>query len=199
MTRRESISRRKFLKAAAYGAVALALPGCSRGLRSTYATGISPLMIRKGSSASPNEKLNIACIGVGGQGKNDVRAVSDENIVALCDVDDMRAAKTFEQYPDVPKFKDFRRMFDKMTDQIDAVTITTPDHMHYPIARTAIELGKHVYLQKPLTHTIWEARKLTELARRQEVVTQMGNQRHAPRRHPALQGVDRRRRDRSRT
>ena len=179
MTERERITRRKFLKAAAYGTAALALPGCARGLRATYQTGVSPFLIGEGRRVSPNEKLNIACIGAGGQGKHDVAAVSGENIVALCDVDEERAAKTYAQYPDVPKYRDFRRMFDKMNNQIDAVTITTPDHMHYPIALTAIELGKHVYLQKPLTHTIWEARRLTEAARERGVVTQMGNQRHS--------------------
>jgi len=105
--------------------------------------------------------------------------VQSENIVALCDVDDAEAAETFAKYPKVKKFKDFRRMLDKMDNQIDAVTVTIPDHMHYPAAMMAISMGKHVFVQKPLTHTVWEARQLTLAARKHGVVTQMGNQGHA--------------------
>ena len=179
MANDKRITRRGFIKGAAATTAALVMPGCAPGPRREYRTGISPSVIRQGKRVSPNELLNLACIGVGGQGKHDVAAVSDENIVAFCDVDEARAAPTFEKYPDVPRFKDFRRMFDKLEQHIDAVTITTPDHMHYPIALTAIELGKHVYVQKPLTHTIWAARQLTQAAQRHKVVTQMGVQRHA--------------------
>ena len=126
-----------------------------------------------------NEKLNIACIGCGGKGFGDINEVSSENIVALCDVDDERAADTFKNYPDVPKFKDFRRMLDKMDNQIDAVTVSTPDHIHYPAAMTAISMGKHVFVQKPLTHSIWEARQLTLAAKKYNVATHMGIQGHA--------------------
>ena len=128
---------------------------------------------------APSDKLNIACIGVGGQGEHDVEGVSSENIVALCDVDDERAAETFEKFPRVKRYRDFRIMLEKEHKNIDAVTVTTPDHTHAVIAMMAIKMKKHVYVQKPLTHTIYEARKLAEAAREYKVVTQMGNQGHA--------------------
>ena len=128
---------------------------------------------------APSDKLNIACIGVGGQGEHDVEGVSSENIVALCDVDDERAAATFEKFPRVKRYRDFRIMLEKEHKNIDAVTVTTPDHTHAVIAMMAIKMKKHVYVQKPLTHTIYEARKLAEAAREYKVVTQMGNQGHA--------------------
>ncbi|HEQ60129.1 MAG TPA: Gfo/Idh/MocA family oxidoreductase, partial [Firmicutes bacterium] len=124
-------------------------------------------------------KLNIACIGVGGQGASDVRGVRSENIVALCDVDEARAAHTFNSFPRVKKFRDYRRMLDKMGKHIDAVTISTPDHTHFPAASLAITMGKHVFVQKPLTHTVWEARQLRLAARQHRVATQMGIQGHA--------------------
>ncbi|MFB3777903.1 MAG: Gfo/Idh/MocA family protein [Bryobacteraceae bacterium] len=126
---------------------------------------------------SPNEKLNIAAIGAGGQGAANLSAAAPtENIVALCDVDDRRAASTFELYADVPKFKDFRRMLEKEGRNIDAVIVATPDHMHGTAAMWCMERGKHVYVQKPLVRTIWEARQLRAAAARFKVATQMGNQ-----------------------
>ena len=126
---------------------------------------------------SPSDKLNIAMVGVGGRGRSHVKALKDtENIVAMCDVDDERAAESYEQFPDVPKYKDFRKMFDAMANQIDAVTVATPDHTHAVIALPAMQMGKHVYVEKPLTHNIAEARMLTEAAKKYKVVTQMGNQ-----------------------
>jgi predicted dehydrogenase len=102
-----------------------------------------------------------------------------ENLVAFCDVDEARAGKTFADHPGVPRFRDFRQMFDRLGNQIDAVTVSTPDHMHYPIAAAALSLGKHVFVEKPLTHTIGEARQLAKLAGERKVATQMGNQGHA--------------------
>lgn len=131
-----------------------------------------------GSSPSPNSRVNIAVVGVGGRGINHVDAYEGENIVALCDVDEKRAAASFAKHPDVPRFRDFRVMFDKMGDRIDAVSIATPDHMHYPIALWALTLGKHVYCEKPLVRTVWEARHLKAVAAEAGVVTQMGNQGH---------------------
>ncbi len=128
---------------------------------------------------SANDKLNIACIGCGGQGGADLRSVSGENIVAMCDVDSVRAAEAFERFPDVPKYDDFRVMLDKEHKHIDAVVIAIPDHMHAFAAMAAMELGKHVYVEKPMAHSISEVRKLTEAARRYGVVTQMGNQGHS--------------------
>jgi predicted dehydrogenase len=126
----------------------------------------------------PSEKLNIAGVGVGGQGASDLSQMESENIVALCDVDDGYAAETFNKYPKAKKYRDFRVMLGKQKD-IDAVVVATPDHTHALVAMAAIEAGKHVYVEKPLTYSIYESRKLTEAARRAKVATQMGNQGHA--------------------
>jgi len=126
----------------------------------------------------PSEKLNIAGIGVGGMGANNVRACSEENIVALCDVDSHYAAKTFAAFPQAKVYRDFREMLDRQKD-IEAVIVATPDHTHAPIAMAAIRAGKHVYVQKPLTHSVEEARKLTEAARQYKVTSQMGGQGHS--------------------
>ncbi len=125
---------------------------------------------------SPNEKLNIASIGAGGKAASDIRACAQtENIVALCDVDDKRAEGIYKQFPNAPKYKDFRVLLDKQND-LDAVIVTIPDHMHASAAIAAMQLGKHVYVQKPLAHTIWECRELQKAAERYKVATQMGNQ-----------------------
>ena len=126
---------------------------------------------------SPNEKLNIASIGAGGKAASDIRACAQtENIVALCDVDDVRAAKIYETYPNVPKYKDFRKMLDKENKNVDAVIVSIPDFMHAACATWAMERGKHVYVQKPLAHTIWECRELASTAAKYKVASQMGNQ-----------------------
>lgn len=130
-------------------------------------------------SNSPNEKLNIAAIGVGGRGAADVNGVASENIVALCDVDATRAALTFDRYPKAKRYKDFRKMFDEMHGHIDAVVIGTPDHAHAPAAVMAMKLGKHCYCEKPLSHSIHEARTMAEVATSEKLVTQMGTQIHA--------------------
>ena len=126
----------------------------------------------------PSEKLNIAAVGIGGQGKENIKACEGENIVALCDVDWRYAGPVFQSHPNAKKYKDFRKMFDEVKD-IDAVVVATPDHTHAVIAMTAIKMGKHVYVQKPLTWSIEEAHKLTEAARQAKVATQMGNQEHS--------------------
>jgi predicted dehydrogenase len=123
----------------------------------------------------PSEKLNIAGVGIGGRGAGDLHECGSENIVALCDVDDKYAARVFKKYPNAKKYHDFRRMLDKQKD-IDAVVIATPDHTHAVIAMMAIKMGKHVYCEKPLAHSIYEVRKLTEAAREAGVATQLGNQ-----------------------
>jgi hypothetical protein len=126
---------------------------------------------------SPSEKLNFAAIGSGGQGAANLRAAAPtENIVALCDVDDRRAAPTYKQYPDAPRYRDYRKMLDKEGKNIDAVIVASPDHMHAAHAIACMELGKHVYVQKPLVRTVWEARLLRAAAARYKVATQMGNQ-----------------------
>lgn len=125
---------------------------------------------------APSDKLHIAGIGIGGKGRWNLGAMKTENIVGLCDVDQKYAQNVFEEYPDAKKFVDWRRMFDEMGDTIDAVMIATPDHTHALIAAGALTLGKHVYCQKPLTHSIYESRLLTRLAQQSGVATQMGNQ-----------------------
>ncbi len=127
------------------------------------------------NQSSANDKLNIACIGIGGKGRSDASAVSSQNIVALCDVDDRCAARTFEMFPKAKRYRDFRQMLEKQKD-IDAVVIATPDHTHALIALTAMKMGKHVYCQKPLTHTVEETRLMRKAAAEMKVATQMGNQ-----------------------
>lgn len=141
---------------------------------------------------APSDKLNIGCVGAGGKGKSDITSVSTENIVALCDVDDTQmgefeehAKKEAEKHPQLTtifekanKYRDFRKMLDKEK-SIDAITISTPDHTHAVIAMMAMEMGKHVFCQKPLTHTVYEARMLAKTAKETNVITQMGNQGHA--------------------
>jgi len=124
----------------------------------------------------PSDKLNIAGIGVGGVGATNLHNVNSQNIVALCDVDQSYAAGTFEKYPDAKIYKDYRKMFDEMGESIDAVIVATADHTHAIIAAQAIRMGKHVYVQKPLTHSVYESRLLADLAREYKVATQMGNQ-----------------------
>jgi predicted dehydrogenase len=125
---------------------------------------------------SPNEKLNLAAIGAGGKGYTDIMGCQSENLVAMADPDEKRAARAFKEFPDVPRFKDFRQMLDKKGSEIDAVTVSTPDHMHGTASMWAMARGKHVYCQKPLTHTVWEARELALASQKYGVATQMGNQ-----------------------
>ena len=126
---------------------------------------------------SPNEKLNIASIGAGGKARSDIAGCAEtENIVALCDVDEKSAARTYERFPNAPKFKDYREMLDKQGNNFDAVIVAIPDHMHATAAIHAMSLGKHVYVQKPLAHTVWECRELLKATEKYGVATQMGNQ-----------------------
>jgi len=165
------MDRRQFLKSAGLAAASLALAEAP--------IWAAPIESRRKHFCRPDRKMRIAAVGCGGKGASDIEGCSSEEIVALCDVDWDRAKKTFEKYPNVPKFKDYRKMLQEMGDKIDAVIVSTPDHMHYPVAIMAMEMGKHVYVQKPMAHTVWEARKMTEAARKYGVVTQMGNQGHA--------------------
>ncbi len=169
---KDKISRRTFV----FGTAVMAA-GCATSKAKKYAARYTAP--RK---VSANDKLNIAGIGVGGKGSSDVdgaAAAGGNNIVALCDVDQKRAAETFKRYPKAKIYKDFRVMLEKEYHNIDAVTVSTPDHMHAPAAIAAMELGKHVYVQKPLTHNIYETRRLAEVARQYKVASQMGNQGHS--------------------
>ena len=128
---------------------------------------------------APSDKLNIAGIGVGGKGESDLAGFvksPNANVIALCDVDDRRAVKSRASFPNAKYYKDFREMLEKERKNIDAVSVSTPDHTHAVAALAAMQLGKHVYVQKPLTHDIYEARMLTNAAKKYKVVTQMGNQ-----------------------
>ncbi|MCA8998255.1 MAG: Gfo/Idh/MocA family oxidoreductase [Planctomycetaceae bacterium] len=159
-----SSSRREFMKtSAALGAAVYVGHGVALGQE----------------EKSPNAKVRYACIGVGGKGASDsADAASHGEIVAICDVDQRTLRKTAarEGYREAETFTDFREMFEKMADKIDAVTVSTPDHCHAPAAAMAMNLGKHCFTQKPLTHTVWEARRLQQIAKESGVKTMMGNQ-----------------------
>jgi predicted dehydrogenase len=162
-TQTHLITRRAFLHRAALSGTGLIILANSRSARSFQA----------------NEKLNIACIGVGGRGAADVNGVASENIVALCDVDYNHAAKTFEQFPKARRYTDFRKMLGEIHNRIDAVVIGTPDHTHAPPGVMAMKLGKHCYCEKPLTHSVYEARVMANVAKENNLVTQIGTQIHA--------------------
>ena len=128
-------------------------------------------------SKSPNEQLNIGWIGVGGKGGSDVdQAGKVGKVVAICDADATILAGKAEQFPDAEQFDDYRELIDKMGDKVDAVGVSTPDHNHFPAAMLAMKRKKHVYVQKPLTYSVWEARQLREVAAKHGLKTQMGNQ-----------------------
>ena len=128
----------------------------------------------------PAQRVRMAGIGCGGMGGRDIATLTKlgAEYVALCDVDEVRAAETFKAHPDARRYKDFREMIEKEAKNIDAVSVGTPDHIHAVAAMAAIKAGKHVYVQKPLTQTLHECRVLTEAARKEGVVTSMGNQGH---------------------
>jgi predicted dehydrogenase len=165
MENENSIRRRDFIGASAAAAATLTI------LPNQVIGGLG--------HRAPSDKLNIAGIGVGGKGQVNLRNMKSENIVALCDIDWKYAAKTFDQYPAAKRYKDFRMMLEEMNKDIDAVLIATPDHTHAVCALAAMQHGKHVYVQKPLTHTVFESRVLLEASRKYKVVTQMGNEGHS--------------------
>lgn len=162
-------------------------------LRSSAAAGTGLLILPSSKPAfgyEANNKLRVAGIGIGGQGRSDLDNIagSGAELVALCDVDHARAGDIFQKHPQAKVYKDFRRMLDEMDKQIDAVVVATPDHAHAVVAIAAMKRGKHVYCEKPLTRTVHEARVMSETAAKHKVVTQMGNQGSA---HNALRrGVE---------
>ena len=164
-----TLNRRKFLATSAMAGAAVGLGGC----QVTKPT-ISPAIRKIG----PTDKINCAVVGVAGMGGYATRSAEKENLVALCDVDAKRAGKYFGRLNTTPQYADFRKMLDKHDKDIDAVLISTPDHTHFPIAMAAMELGKHVFIQKPLAHNVWQVRTLQAAAKKYGVVTQMGNQGH---------------------
>src|SRR5256884_9492 len=161
----DGVSRRYFFFGSLLaGAMPLAGQGSVPSLR---ALGYKPFY----------NKLNVAAVGCGGQGGADLNSASlTENIVSLCDVDDARAAANYKKFEKAPKYKDFRVMLDKEGKNIDAVTIGIPDFMHATVALACMQRGKHVYVEKPLTRTPWEAQLLRDAAVTHKVATQMGNQ-----------------------
>ena len=161
-TMKKIITRRQFVQSSTLAASALALP-----------TFVPSRVF------GANERLNVAGIGAGGKGAVDIDGCSRENIVAMADVDYIRAETSFKRFDKATRYSDFRKMLEKEGKNIDAVTVSTPDHTHAVAAAMAIKMGKHVYCQKPLTHTVSEARILTKLVRKHKVATQMGNQGHS--------------------
>src|SRR5687768_12387678 len=162
--RGSQLSRRNFVKTSALAGAAFL---------------IVPRHVLGRGYIAPSDKLNIAGIGVGGKGGGDLVEFAKSprvNIVALCDVDDREAKGSKEKFPKAPYYKDFRVMLEKEKNNIDACSISTPDNTHAVATIAAMQLGKHVYTQKPLTHDIYEARILTKAAEKYRVVTQMGNQ-----------------------
>jgi predicted dehydrogenase len=156
----KNLSRRTFI-----GAASSALAAATIVPRHVLGRGETP----------PSDKLNIAGVGIGGRGGGDIHEVASENIVALCDVDQKYAGPLFKEFPKATRHVDFRRMLDAQKD-IDAVVVGTPDHLHAAVTLMAIGLGKHVYCEKPLTHSVYEARKVWVAAKASKVATQMGNQ-----------------------
>lgn len=150
-----------------------------KGITATTATGIAmPNLLLRAEDTPAAKKLEIGCIGVGGRGFADMMSASWQNeIVAICDVDAGFLTKAAEKFPNARQYRDFREMLEKEKG-IDGVTISTPDHSHYPAAMHAISLGKHICVQKPLVNTLWEANELHLAARKKGIITQMGNQGH---------------------
>jgi len=158
-----TLTRRRFLTRTAAGA------GVAFWAVPSHVLGLN-------GQTSPNNKLNIAGIGAGGRASGDLSEVSSENIVALCDVDWRHAAGSFRRWPKAKRYKDFRKMLDEMDKQIDAVVVAVPDHIHAVATMAALKRGKHVYCEKPLTHTVYESRVVAGTARKTGLATQMGNQ-----------------------
>jgi predicted dehydrogenase len=163
--RTSSLSRRRFLRHTAATLTTLTLVP-------RHAVAGSP-------EAPPSAKLNLAFIGAGGRAGANLKSASGQNVVALCDVDSRRAQEAFKNHPDARTFQDFRRMFDAMEKEIDAVVVSTPDHTHAVAAMAAMKRGKHVYCEKPLAHSVGEVRALQKAAREHKVITQLGNQGHS--------------------
>ena len=162
-TMAKEMSRRTFLKQGAAAAIGLAVVP-------------STVLGKKFGYTAPSDKLNILGVGIGGRGASVLKGLESQNIIGLCDVDWKYADHIFKRYPAAKKYNDYRKMYDEMLKSADAVMVATADHTHAIIAADAITAGKHVYCEKPLTHTVYESRLLTKLADKYKVATQMGNQ-----------------------
>ncbi|MGL4853509.1 MAG: Gfo/Idh/MocA family protein [Phocaeicola sp.] len=157
------MSRRKFLQTGTTAALGLAVVP-------------STVLGKKFGHVAPSDKLNILGVGVGGRGAGVLSGMETENIIGLCDVDWRYADRTFKKYPQAKRFTDYRKMYDQLLKQADVVMVATADHTHAIIAADAMVAGKHVYVEKPLTHSVYESRLLTKLADKHKIATQMGNQ-----------------------
>ncbi|OJV81877.1 MAG: oxidoreductase [Bacteroidia bacterium 44-10] len=157
------ITRRKFLETGAIAAAGLTVvPSSVLGKSMGY--------------KAPSDKLNIVGVGVGGMGNANLKQLVSENIIGLCDVDWKYSKHVFDEHPNAKKYYDYRKMYDELGKSIDGVVVATADHTHAIIAADAMTMGKHVYVQKPLTHSVYESRLLTKLAAKHKVATSMGNQ-----------------------
>lgn len=159
----KKISRRRFLQSGATAAVGLTVVPSS-------------VLGKSFGHTAPSDKLNIAGVGVGGRGFAVLKGMESQNIVGLADVDWKYSKPVFDHYPNAKKYYDYRKMYDELGKSIDAVMVATSDHTHAVVTADAITMGKHVYVEKPLTHTVYESRLLTKLADKYKVATQMGNQ-----------------------
>ena len=156
------IKRRDFLKLAGAGGLLAAFP--------------APALVR---AQNANSKLNVACIGIANRGGDNVNGVSGENIVALCDIDENYLNRGKQQFPNAKLFRDYRKMYDEIAKEIDAVVVSTPDHTHAAASIMGMKLGKHCYCEKPLAHNVKEIRDMQAIAREKKLATQMGTQIHA--------------------
>ena len=164
-SKRNRLNRRRFLAGTSTAVAAISV--------------VPAYVLGAGGQTPPSGKLNIAAVGVGGMGRNNIRKLANENIVALCDVDSgERATKIFDEFPKAKVYRDYRKLLDRQKD-FDAVIVATPDHTHGVIGMAMVKAGKHMYMQKPLAHSLFEVRQLTEAAREHRVATQMGNQGHS--------------------
>jgi predicted dehydrogenase len=161
-TNKLSESRRNFIKNVAIATAGLTI------LPSNVISGLGHV--------APSDKLNIVGVGVGGRGGALMKELRSQNIVALCDVDWKYSSAIFKEFPNAKKYYDWRVMFEELKDSFDAVVVATPDHTHAIVSLRAMQMGKHVFCEKPLTHSVWESRQMTEYANKYKVVTQMGNQ-----------------------
>lgn len=157
------ITRRDFLKASGVAVAGLVIAP-------------NTILGKKKGHVPPSDKMNILGIGIGGRGASDLSEMEGENLVGLCDVDWKYAGHIFDKYPNAKRYKDYRKMFDEMLKDADGIMVGTADHTHAIISAEALTAGKHVYCEKPLTHSVYEARLLATLAKKYKVATQMGNQ-----------------------
>ncbi len=161
----QSLTRRRFLS--------------GTGMALTSFMVVPRHVVAQSGQTPPSDKINIACVGVGGRGHDDLEGVSSQNIVALCDVNDHPLNAAARQFPAAKTYHDFRVMLDELDKSIDAVVVATPDHTHAVAAMAAIKRGKQLYCEKPMAHSVYEVRALVQAAREHNVVTQLGNQGHS--------------------